>query len=262
MEEIGDKLAIQHKYSVPCVLITLKFIHMKKSFIFLLIFTYSFSFAQNSDCLVDTIGYSSFLQTLNPVEDATFQLHVNGSFAVAYGVIGRNTPNIVQDLIDNYPLVTTIIMYACPGSNDDDANLEASILIHNHGYKMYLPLDGWVASGATDMFLAGSLRVVEVTVESVGVHSWSSGTKEATDYPVGDAVHKPYIDYYINIGFTQQEAEDFYYFTINSATANGIYWMTEAEIDKYKIRTCYHSTNLINSITHDDNCLDTTILRK
>jgi len=67
------------------------------------------------------------------------------------------------------------------------------------------------------------------------VHSWSDGVNEATDFPVGDVNHLPYIDYYTSVGFSQQEAEDFYYFTINAAPAADIHWMTESEISEYGI---------------------------
>ena len=80
--------------------------------------------SESCECSVDTAGYAAFLPTLNPDENATFQFHVSGTFALAYGVIGSTTPSVVQDLITNNPTVTTIIMYACPGSEDDNANLQ------------------------------------------------------------------------------------------------------------------------------------------
>lgn len=205
--------------------------------------------SESCNCDVDTAGYAAFLPTLSPDENATFQFHVSGNFAVAYGVIGSSTPAVVQDLINNHPAVTTIIMYACPGSEDDNANLQASTLLHNANYKMYLPVDGWVASGATDMFLAGTTRVIDATYDPVGVHAWSDGQNDATVYPVGHAFHQPYIDYYVNVGFTTQEAEDFYYFTIYAAPANGIHWMTNAEMNQYKIRTCIYSPSPSYSVS-------------
>ena len=214
---------------------------------------------ESCDCMVDTVGYANFLPTLNPNENANFQLHPHGNFAIAYGVIGSSTPSVVQSLIDNNPEVTTIIMYACPGSEDDDANLQAAQLIYNQGYKMYLPFNGWVASGATDMFLAGSIRMVEVTVDAVGVHSWSDGSSDATDFPVGHAYHQPYINYYMAIGFSQQEAEDFYYFTINAAPANGIHWMSQIELNEYKVRSCTYSATPTYSISQDGNTLNAEV---
>jgi hypothetical protein len=47
----------------------------------------------------------------------------------------------------------------------------------------------------------------------------------------------PYIDYYVSTSFTQEEAENFYYFTINAAPASSIHWMAEDELKQYKIFT-------------------------
>lgn len=67
------------------------------------------------------------------------------------------------------------------------------------------------------------------------MHSWGGDNVTATDFPVGHAHHLPYIEYYVAVGFTQKEAEDFYYFTINAAAFDEIHWMTEEEIDLYKV---------------------------
>jgi len=211
--------------------------------------------SESCNCTVDTLGYENFLQTLTPDENANFQLHTFGTFAVAYGVIGATTPAVIQDLIDNHPAVTTIIMHSCPGSQDDDSNLVASMLVYNQGYKMYLPNNGFIASGAVDMFLAASVRVIDATFDPVGVHSWSDGVNDATSYPVGHPNHQAYINYYINIGFSQQESEDFYYFTINAASTNNIYWMTQTEIDHYKIRSCRYSATPNYSVTNSNGVL-------
>ncbi len=71
----------------------------------------------------------------------------------------------------------------------------------------------------------------------IGVHAWGGNGDTATDYPVGHKYHLPYIEYYKAVGFSQKQAEDFYYFTINAASAEGIHWMTEEEIKKYHMVT-------------------------
>ena len=52
---------------------------------------------------------------------------------------------------------------------------------------------------------------------------------------MGHANHLPYIAAYVSIGFTQEKAEDLYYFIINAAPADAIHWMTDAEIESYSI---------------------------
>ena len=86
--------------------------------------------SESCNCTIDTVGYSAFVSTLT-VADVPIQFHVNGTFAVAIGYITSNTPTVVQSLIDNNPNVTTIVFLDSGGSEDDEANLEASQLIRN-----------------------------------------------------------------------------------------------------------------------------------
>ncbi len=82
--------------------------------------------------------------------------------------------------------------------------------------------NGEIASGGVDLFLASVKRTIGKNVK-IGVHSWDEDGSQATDYPRESKEHQKY-----------KEAEDFYYFTINSATAEGIHYMTEEEMNKYK----------------------------
>ncbi len=101
---------------------------------------------------------------------------------------------------------------------------------------IHLMDNGTIASGGVDLFLAGVKRTKGKNCQ-IGVHSWGGSGETATDFPVGHEYHLPYINYYVEIGFSQQEAEDFYYFTIYSAPEKSIHWMTDEEIEKYNLIT-------------------------
>lgn len=157
--------------------------------------------------------------------------------AIMDGVIDSDTPVHWENFIAANPNIAKLIMKDCPGSEDDEANLEAARKIRQQGLIIHLPADAVIASGAVDLFLAGTTRTLE-TGSKIGVHSWADGNnKEATDFPIGDDNHQPYIDYYMEIGFSQADAEAFYYFTINAAKASEIHWMTDEEIARYKLLT-------------------------
>jgi len=161
----------------------------------------------------------------------------NETTAIMNGVIGTNTPKHWDNFIVANPNTTKLILKDCPGSEDDEANLEAARKIRQQGIAIHLPADAVIASGAVDLFLAGTTRT-RAAGSKIGVHSWSDGgSKEATDFPVGHANHQPYIDYYKEMGFSQADAEAFYYFTINTAKASDIHWMTDEEIEQYKLLT-------------------------
>jgi hypothetical protein len=152
------------------------------------------------------------------------------------GTINRNSLENFNELVDNYPNVNQINIVNCDGSSDDEVNLQLSLKVHQMQINTHILDNGIIASGGTDFFLAGKDRTKGANTQ-IGVHSWSDGNNEATDFPNGHEFHLPYINYYQSIGFTQQQAEDFYYFTINAAPAESIHWMTTEEISQYGILT-------------------------
>lgn len=151
------------------------------------------------------------------------------------GLIDSDIPDYWDNYITAFPNTNRMVMQDCPGSTDDVANWAAAREIHAQGIAIHLPTEAIIASGAVDLFLAGTTRTRDAGSQ-IGVHSWADGNgNEATDFPVGDEEHQGAIDYYIDMGFTQEEAEAFYYFTINAASAEDIHWMTDEEIEQYKL---------------------------
>ncbi len=203
------------------------------------------------DCQLDTLGLFDYLSSLTLNEQEPLDISVpnaNATFAILHGTIGSDTPNKVQNLINNFPKVTTLVFTTVPGSGDDEANLVAAKAINTRGYTTYLPAvtayaetleyENFIASGGVDLFLAGKTRIIDEGAE-LGVHAWADGdNNEATDFSEDDEVHQSYINYYIQIGFSEAAARAFYFFTINAAPAADIHPMTEAEIATHNLRTC------------------------
>ncbi|BDS13844.1 hypothetical protein [Aureispira anguillae] len=159
------------------------------------------------------------------------------SILLMNGVINSNSLHNFNALYARFSSIKKIEIKTCEGSMDDETNLKLSKRVHELRLNTHLQDNGLIASGGVDFFLAGIQRSKGTNV-TVGVHSWSDGGSiQATDFPVGHANHLPYINYYISIGFSQQWAEDFYYFTINAAPASGIHNMTAAELQTYTIFT-------------------------
>jgi hypothetical protein len=95
---------------------------------------------------------------------------------------------------------------------------------------------GKIASGSIYFFITGIERTKRTNTKTA-VHSWPGDNETATDFPIGPHYQLPYINYYIAVGFRQQEAENFYYFTINASPVDSIHWMTEDEIRLYQLVT-------------------------
>lgn len=172
----------------------------------------------------------AFLQATEKTE-----LRVSADTLYMNGTITSKTPQQLISIFEEHSGISTVVMQNVPGSIDDDANLEASRWLAAKGLTFVLEPTSEIASGGTDMFLAGKVRLVSPSAK-IGVHAWG-GEKSATAYPDDSPEHLPYIDYYKSLGWTEQEAKDFYFFTIRSAPDTGMHWMTPAEITKYRIAT-------------------------
>ena len=178
--------------------------------------------------LILTTGCSLLLSDYTP---ASFT--VSGNQAIMSGAIDGSTPDEVQRLIDEHPEVTTIVMQNVEGSVNDEANLVAARLVRQHGLHTHVPADGEIAAGGVDFFLAGVERTA-VSGAKLGVHSWATGDGTTGDQvPRDDPQHKLYLDYYAEMGIPA----DFYWFTLQAAPAEDIYFMTEAELVQYQMVT-------------------------
>lgn len=200
----------------------------KKFRIFLLLFIFiaiSIAFIPN----LRMIAYSFYI---NSIEITEFK--VDGEYLYMNGEINSKTPGQLKEVIKKNPDVKTIVMLVVPGSNDDEANLPMATWVREQGLNTHLTKDSLVASGGTDFFLAGVKRTMEKGAQ-IGVHSWldvGSG-KEAKDIPRDDSQHemnRKYIEDMLG-------KDDFYWYTIYSAPAEDIHYMTSSEIEKYNMVT-------------------------
>ena len=148
------------------------------------------------------------------------------------GVIYANTLDDLKEMLAKHPTVNTIVMEDVPGSIDDEVNLLASREIRNKRISTHIPSQGAVASGGTDMFLAGYKRTIEDGAK-LGVHSWADTNKTAREYAIDDDVHNLYLDYYREINIP----EAFYWYTLDAAPADDIFWMTKSDILQYNVVT-------------------------
>ena len=161
----------------------------------------------------------------------------NDTTVVVNGVIDSQTGLDWNDLVRDYPNIRLVILEDCPGSEDDDANLKMALDIHRQGMNMHLRSNSIIESGAVDLYLAGHRRTRDRGAK-VGVHSWSDGSGlEGGQLPKDDPQHQTYINYFKNVGMPAQMASDFYFFTLEAASANNIHYMTEAELAQYDFFT-------------------------
>jgi len=167
---------------------------------------------------------------MNLVETTEFK--ADGDVLYMNGEINSKTLVQFETVFANNPGLTTIVECEVPGSLDDDTMIPLSYRVRELGLNTHLTSSSLIASGGVDFFLAGVNRTMAPGAQ-VGVHSWSDGTRDAIDYPRDAPEHEA------NRAYIEQMLGDdaFYWFTIEAAPADDIYWMTEAEITKFGVLT-------------------------
>lgn len=150
---------------------------------------------------------------------------VDGNRVFLEGEIDADTQDDFEDILEDNPNIDTLVLQYIGGSVDDEANVEFGRFINELGLKTVVPSDGLVASGGTDLFLAGKVRLIQEGA-CIGVHSWAAEDFTATDLPKSDREHDRYLDYYDDIDVPER----FYWFTIEAAPADGMHWMSAGEL--------------------------------
>lgn len=167
---------------------------------------------------------------LNLVETTTFL--VEGPNLFMTGEINSKSLDQFEAVFAAHPQITTLVACTVPGSLDDATMIPLTYRVRELGLDTYLTADSMVASGGADLFLGGVSRQIEKGAQ-MGVHAWSDGFRDATDFPESAAEHRE------NATLIRDMLgeDDFYWFTIQAAPAADIHWMTADEMARFGVLT-------------------------
>lgn len=160
-------------------------------------------------------------------------LATGSGYFSAIGTLVPETGKHIDRARRDHPEIKVLVMQFVPGSDDDNDYMDAAWKLHRDGFTTVIPSDGLVASGGTDFFLAGKRRIIEPGA-CVGVHSWEDGgppAYQATDLPRDHEDHQDFLSFFNAIGVSAE----FYWFTISAAPADGMHWMSPAEINRFQM---------------------------
>jgi ATP-dependent protease ClpP protease subunit len=148
------------------------------------------------------------------------------------GSIESDTPGQFKALLRAFPSVRQIDMVDCPGTGDDEANLALARMVRQAGISTYVPNNGSVRSGGVELFLAGAKRRADPGAE-FAVHSWlDEDGLEPGDYAASDPVNREYVDYYREMGMSEDKAQAFYALT-NSVPHDDALYLKSRDIAAY-----------------------------
>lgn len=149
------------------------------------------------------------------------------------GVLGADLVKQLSDMVRKNPNVTDLVLVDVPGSVDQQATMEGARLIRRLGLNTHIAPTGYVLSGGVDLFLGGVIRSIGAGA-GVGVHSWSDGTRvTAKSLNVADPIHAAYVNFYLEMGVPER----FYWFSLDAAPADRVYFLSPEEVYDFQLAT-------------------------
>jgi len=149
--------------------------------------------------------------------------------AAMVGSTDSATPSHFDAMVRDFPHLAVLDLIEAPGTSNDIANLAVARRIRANGIATHVPNGGSVRSGAVELFLAGANRTMEDGA-MFAVHSWLDNQgNEADDFPPNHAAHRLYLDFYVEMGMSEERARGFYDMT-NSVPHAGALWLRAADM--------------------------------
>lgn len=164
--------------------------------------------------------------------DTELRIEVDGQTARVWGTMTEAVPCKIRALRDAHPDLRILVLGNINGTIDEDATMDAALMINRWGLDTHVADGAKIASGGVTLFLGGVRRSIGEGAE-LGVHSWAytDDGVEGRSLPAEHPEHQVYLDFYDRIGMQQE----FYWFTLAVAGAEEIHVMTRDEIERFRM---------------------------
>ncbi len=144
--------------------------------------------------------------------------------AALVGPTDSMSPQYFDMMLKDYPALGVFEILEGPGTSDDVANLTVGRKIREAGLTTKIGRGGSARSGAVELFLAGKEHTIEDGAE-FAVHSWRDNFgREPKDYAEDAPENRFYLDYYEEMGMSDDQARAFYDMT-NSVPHVSALWL-------------------------------------
>ena len=164
-------------------------------------------------------------------DELSFEVEKNTAYLS--GILNSDLVSQLSDFIKQNPNVTELVLVDVPGSVDQHATMEGARLIRRLGLNTHIAQTGYVLSGGVDLFLGGVERTIGAGA-GVGVHAWSDGSRmKAANVNVADSIHAVYVNFYLEMGVPER----FYWFSLDAAPADRVYFLSPEETYDYQLAT-------------------------
>ena len=166
-------------------------------------------------------------------DNTQLEIYIEKDVAFISGVLGSDLPEQLSNMVRQSPNIQTLVLVDIPGSIDQEATMQAARLIRRLGLNTMIARTGYVLSGGVDLFLGGVKRNIGPGA-GVGVHSWYDQLGiEPEELNLANPIHATYVNFYLEMGVPER----FYWFSLDAAPAERIYFMSPEEIYDFQLAT-------------------------
>lgn len=187
---------------------------------------------------------SSAIKSLNYTTTEDFgsmgnsKMEVKGNEVYINGDLGTRSYYQLKSILQEHPNLKTVVLGNISGSVNDAVNMHTGRILREAGLNTKVLSDSKIASGAVDLFCAGVERIVEKGAQ-LGIHSWCCiGDLTAIEIPKEHPAHQHQIEYF-TMCMGSRNGPAFYFHTLEAAPFDGVHWMTEQEMKKWKVATYF-----------------------
>lgn len=177
-------------------------------------------------------GCSASLEK-SPNFDDELTIEIENNTAYLSGILGATLVEQLSHLVKENPHITDFVFVDIPGSVNQSAAMNGARLIRRLGINTHIAETGFVLSGGVDLFLGGVQRTIGAGA-GVGIHAWADGTQiKAANVDTTDPVHATYVNFYLSMGIPER----FYWFSLDAAPADRVYFLSPEEMYDYQMVT-------------------------
>jgi len=156
-------------------------------------------------------------------------LVIDARRAALVGSTDSASPHYFDAMLSDFPALERLEMIEAPGTSNDIANLAVGRRLRAAGIATHVPRGGSVRSGAVELFLAGKERTIDQGAQ-FAVHAWMDNYgREPGDFTPDAPANRLYLDYYREMGMSEDKARAFYAMT-NSVPHASAKWLGAAEM--------------------------------
>ncbi len=158
-----------------------------------------------------------------------YEVKNNGTVARLYGQIDDTIELKTVQLLQDHPNLKTVELVYVPGSHHDENNHKAWRILRAMWINTLIKRFGFVASGGTDLLMAGKERVIKDWAQ-IWVHAWTSPTNpESWTLSTTHSAHNEYVSYFQDMWIDT----NLYRWTLQNTRPESIHWLTQQELTNY-----------------------------